>query len=1023
MLITKRPLNELMARVTLAIVVVVSASNHRHRASASDKLFDQLIAAYRTAPQGYPKGRQYAPPDTSDWFRWHWYNDDAIERYEDVEMLTHVEPYNTLEGGDVSVDYRSTVSFEFIREHTSIGKRALKVRFPESAIKNEHAVRIGVQGPNYLGDPKRRQHAVAAYWSHFRWLKLDLFNPYERALAVKVMHVPFVVRPGASTIAVKTADAVGYRGQWSSLAHEVRVAVTRGPPDGVTLFIDNVRMEQEVPKTFREQGRMFHFTARAAPKAPTVLWPGFTSVDDSLLYTRQRGFGWIKTKQKRRSTGNLFRSTANGFLCCKCEKVDAPFRVDLPNGRWGVYVFAYPGRGWAENQLAKDGLTIQLNAHSHEIYPALDDDEAHRLAYSGESWSYRPGACVWEELIRAPFYPEANIAFANVDNGRLLIEVPDNVPLRAIMMFPVEAEDAAVNELGRFNYLLAESWDVSQPWVKATYISGAFTGPSRYIGSHEEAEHRERIPKKLQALKLGSADFRRGFALFNRGLTEAVYPDTIPSAEEVVACRRLARSPEEPGEANGKQSGSDALYGIATPGASTCITLSVLPLTTVRGVKVAVGDLISDQGTRVPATQVDVRVSRQHHKTMNYGHENDAHNLQEYYLVRHDRIDLHPGSARRIYFDTHIPSNTKAGKYRGQVQLTVGGEVVVTALVLEVQPFKLQEPPIHLAGTWTHPELKKYGFNTVATSYDAAIRERWRGYTGRSHSFLGTRVGLNDYEGGLASLTKVTDVALPLIAQGKAGKGPRGFFSAYYWKPVNDNEVKQVQTSYPDLDILGVTIPIFSLTATFNHELQLFGGPLRKATPEALEKARSSGKDFWFVDALRYSKEQPARFTWGLWLWRSGATGRGTTLGARFSQVGSNSYYTHSSGNCANVDRVLIDSAIKGELNPCRDLILIREGIDDYRYIYTLERLIENTRRKQSDGDALAAAKAFRDRLYRDVTIDLTEYYETRGHAQSVTYAENWYPKKGNPWTGKKLEVIRRQCASHIVALRELLKS
>ena len=42
--------------------------------------------------------------------------------------------------------------------------------------------------------------------------------------------------------------------------------------------------------------------------------------------------------------------------------------------------------------------------------------------------------------------------------------------------------------------------------------------------------------------------------------------------------------------------------------------------------------------------------------------------------------------------------------------------------------------------------------------------------------------------------------------------------------------------------------------------------------------------------------------------------------------------------------------------------------------------------------------------------------YETRW--KHVAYAENWYPKPENPWTGEKFDSTRRECARHIIALR-----
>ena len=99
---------------------------------------------------------------------------------------------------------------------------------------------------------------------------------------------------------------------------------------------------------------------------------------------------------------------------------------------------------------------------------------------------------------------------------------------------------------------------------------------------------------------------------------------------------------------------------------------------------------------------------------------------------------------------------------------------------------------------------------------------------------------------------------------------------------------------------------------------------------------------------------------------------------------------------------------------PSRDLVLIREGIDDYRYIHTLDQLIREAEAWKLDAPALAAARRFRDQLRGDLSLDLTRYYESR----TADYAENWYPRADNPWTHGKFQGVRRQLAGHIVELQ-----
>jgi hypothetical protein len=102
---------------------------------------------------------------------------------------------------------------------------------------------------------------------------------------------------------------------------------------------------------------------------------------------------------------------------------------------------------------------------------------------------------------------------------------------------------------------------------------------------------------------------------------------------------------------------------------------------------------------------------------------------------------------------------------------------------------------------------------------------------------------------------------------------------------------------------------------------------------------------------------------------------------------------------------------------PSRDLLLIREGIDDYRYIYTLDQLVRDAEAKKLDIAIVLEARKFREQLRGDLSLDLTRYYESR----TASYAENWYSRADNPWTHGKFQEVRRQLAGHIVGLQKTL--
>lgn len=368
-----------------AILVVVGPMPTR----AAESELDWLLAVYATRPQGYPDDKAHARPDTSVPFRWHFYHEGAVEPFADAGMLPHAEVYNPLEGEGVEADPKGRVAWKFVKEHATRGGQALRVDYPADAIKDGKAV-VRVRGlttepGRYLSH--RLKWLPNAFGPHFRWIKVDVFNPSMDEVRVRVHGVPMVLRPGANIVAVRTVDAVdrGYAGVFMAIPVEVTA-----PARDVTLFIDNVRLEQELPAVMSRRGRLCHFPGREDAKAAPVQWPGFTAVTADSLYAPERGFGWAGKAATRRNVGHSFRSCENGLLWGHAAGIDSPFRVDLPKGRYGVAILGAPGYGHPWSKV----LTVKVNGKEHVLLPPRTDDELRRVALAGEAWDFRPGACL-----------------------------------------------------------------------------------------------------------------------------------------------------------------------------------------------------------------------------------------------------------------------------------------------------------------------------------------------------------------------------------------------------------------------------------------------------------------------------------------------------------------------------------------------------------------------------------------------------------------------------------------------------
>jgi hypothetical protein len=670
-----------------------------------------------------------------------------------------------------------------------------------------------------------------------------------------------------------------------------------------------------------------------------------------------------------------------------------------------VWLFATP----VDASVWTKGVSATVNGQAQPLFPARSQEELRRVALAGELWDYRPGSCLWTELVREAYFPAASLLAADVRDGHVLLELPPGLALRAVVLFPEADREEALREIGRLEYLLAESWDVAHAWVR-----GAFAEQDRYIGVHEETVRPETIPARLDALRLTAADFRRGFVLFQRGLTDSVYPDTVPTpAEKAVA----------------------ECVGFAAPGESVCLTIGILPLAERQGLRLEVGDLVAAAGT-IPAAALDVRLARYHHKCMEYGHHNHNYSFAEHFLVRRPRFDIHPGAARRIYIDIAVPADARAGDYRGGLRLLddTGTTLATVALELEVLPIKLATPAVFFGvdnGLQRGAEqrhLREYGVNVIGADYDTAATYGFEGYAVWPYNsapplFKGRRLGWS-------SFGKEKELMNELIAAGKSGKGPRGFFGGYVANQPADNDVyAALVKEFPDIDILGVTTPVYAFHgADYPHGGEPWRTQIRtRGKPELLEQAAASDEDFWFVDWMRHSKEQAARFSFGFWLWRLGARGRYSTFtyghdyhyGTARQSFPLEPYYTLLGvvgGNACPAVRMALDER---DFVPARDLVLIREGIADYRYIDTLDQLLRLAESRKLDAPAVAEARAFRDQLHAELSLDLTRYYESR----TAAYAENWHPHADNPWTHSKFREVRRQAAAHVMMLSELIQA
>lgn len=171
---------------------------------------------------------------------------------------------------------------------------------------------------------------------------------------------------------------------------------------------------------------------------------------------------------------------------------------------------------------------------------------------------------------------------------------------------------------------------------------------------------------------LTESEKERGYIIFQRPITESVYPNTRPLAHERV----------------------EALAMFATPGEFEPVTFALFPVRPLRNLKVRVSSLRSSVG-EIPASCVEVRLAAY----WNVGYPSYT-TVNTYRRVPEllERVTVHSSAARECqwyWLTVHVPDDARAGLYVGSVAIWDDGydQAIEMPLALRVLGFKLQKDP------------------------------------------------------------------------------------------------------------------------------------------------------------------------------------------------------------------------------------------------------------------------------------------------------------------------------------------
>ncbi|MDD5697396.1 MAG: DUF6067 family protein [Victivallaceae bacterium] len=343
---------------------------------------------------------------------------------------------------------------------------------------------------------------------------------------------------------------------------------------------------------------------------------GFLQVTPKTKYSSSLGYGWITEKNMSAVDREADPKTGspNKLTCDFIEsKFNASFRINVPDGEYIVYVIC--------------GDT-KLPAPTFEIYS--DHDKIGDIAVGGR-YNFQPFS-----------FP------VTVSNNRLLLSFTGKYGwlINALVVYPKKDFLQAQKELNNLE--------------REIYL-----GPVNYIMRFVKYEHNE-TNHTAEIKNLYHTDY----VVFSRIYLDDVFPNTVPLKKEV----------------------TNELYTFASPGEYEPVTFSLLPLKDLKNVKIDISELTGRDGEKI-INKKNIKL-----REVKYGYWNVLHSKPQTYML-YPRIlanyipagiDKH--KTTRFWISIKIPKDSAAGDYSGKITICPENSFKTTLkLRLKVLPINLIE--------------------------------------------------------------------------------------------------------------------------------------------------------------------------------------------------------------------------------------------------------------------------------------------------------------------------------------------
>lgn len=583
--------------------------------------------------------------------------------------------------------------------------------------------------------------------------------------------------------------------------------------------------------------------------------------------------------------------------------------------------------------------------------------------------------------------------------------------------------------------------------LMAASVAAAFTLDPRVLvrkaehGAARLAGPTQSLPKTEVPAPVPDADRKRGLVVFQRSVLERIHAKSVATAGENPPALRLAAAWDE----------------------REPLQVGVQALRELHGVNVSVGALEDGQGHSIPASAFDVRIERFYSLRLSLK-DNRRYGVVPKTLEPAVPLDVPAGTTRPFWITVHVPVATPGGLYRGTLTVREKDARLDLPIEVDVLPRRLDEAAMML-GPWSVSVLRNLASAKGAEAdrqrerADLLFRDiREHGMT--SMGLLSGEVARTGEDGHVT--VPDLDAAMPLYRRHGFPKplfyAPTNLLSTnklrtssnyrHFDPEVHDDLAEALTRDYtrkaaeagiPGLVFAPIDEPNVAdgiaagddpdarqeIAAQLLKTVKKAGG--RTAMTCTPDSGRIGGKDldYWLVAYKKYDPSvlatiRKAGAHAGLYA-NSTLMGNGTSFSRFFfgywpwsQRLDAMMAWTYPSGPKRFPENN--DASGEGPLNvvdgflgsdgrpvPVIQWELAREGVDDQRYLVTLQRLADRLRK---DGSAearrtVAEVDAFLAQLRASISAD--------AHAYTFEDPSTFEPVASSGWDAARFEATRRR--------------